>query len=195
MKKSLDNNTCHHCNKKISSEQGIFTEINGEPVLLCGACWNKYISKYMGLDFKTIELKPITLKDSSGKAHEFRFLTHMVPSGLAIEAYEIIADKHKGYKFSVLGAFDCNQADLILDLYEKMKRGLSTRYLKKHRGQRGVKDIKVVGRIEWDDDYKGEIPMLVIDGQQVTWAEFGKMLMTFEGWQFKLYMIDRTEEP
>lgn len=194
MKKSLDDDKCHHCNKKIGLSQGICTEINGKHLSLCGACWNKHVSESMGLDFKTIELKPITLKDCSGQAYEFRFLTHMVPSGLAIEACEIRDDKHRGYEFSVLGDFDCNQADLILDLYEKMKRGLSKKFLKKRRGQTGVKDMNVAGRIEWDDNYEGQIPMLVIDGQEVTWAEFGKMLMTFEGWQFKLDIIDRAED-
>jgi hypothetical protein len=28
--------------------------------------------------------------------------------------------------------------------------------------------------------------MLVIDGQEVSWDEMGRMLMTFEGWQFRL---------
>jgi hypothetical protein len=27
--------------------------------------------------------------------------------------------------------------------------------------------------------------MLVIDGREVSWEQFGQMLMTFEGWQFK----------
>jgi hypothetical protein len=36
--------------------------------------------------------------------------------------------------------------------------------------------------------------MLVIDGRQVTWEQFGRMLMTFEGWQFKLEIKDPTEE-
>ena len=29
------------------------------------------------------------------------------------------------------------------------------------------------------------MPLLVIDGREITWEEFGRMLMAFEGWQFK----------
>jgi hypothetical protein len=34
----------------------------------------------------------------------------------------------------------------------------------------------------------------VIDGREVSWEQFGQMLMTFEGWQFKLELRDRSEE-
>ena len=85
-----------------------------------------------------------------------------------------------GYEFSVLGSADFNQVDLILDLYEKIKRGLSKKYLKKFDTGIGI-DSEVVGRIGWDDDNGGEIPRLIIDGQSVKWDEFGRMLMSFEG--------------
>ncbi len=148
----------------------------------------------MGSDFDTIELKPITLRDCEGKPHEFHFFTHLAPSGLAINARKMIGAGQAGYSFSVHGPHGCSQEDLILDLYEKMKRGLSKKYLKKYRMQCVIKDRRAAGRIEWDDDYGGDIPKLVIDGRVVTWSEFGKMFMSFEGWQFRLDMIDPSEE-
>jgi hypothetical protein len=36
--------------------------------------------------------------------------------------------------------------------------------------------------------------MLVIDGREVSWEEFGRMLMTFEGWQSRMEIRDRSEE-
>lgn len=36
------------------------------------------------------------------------------------------------------------------------------------------------------------MPLLVIDGQEVSWREFGRMLMTFEGWQFRMEIVDRS---
>jgi hypothetical protein len=36
--------------------------------------------------------------------------------------------------------------------------------------------------------------MLVIDGWEVSWEEFGRMLMTFEGWHFRMEIRDRSEE-
>ena len=35
---------------------------------------------------------------------------------------------------------------------------------------------------------------LQIDGRPVEWEEFGRMLMTFEGSQFKLQIADQSEE-
>jgi len=36
---------------------------------------------------------------------------------------------------------------------------------------------------------------LVIDGREITWDQFGHMLMTFEGWQCRLEILDKSEEP
>jgi hypothetical protein len=36
--------------------------------------------------------------------------------------------------------------------------------------------------------------MLVIDGKEIEWIEFGKMLSTYEGFNFKLDIFDKTEE-
>jgi hypothetical protein len=38
------------------------------------------------------------------------------------------------------------------------------------------------------------VPLLVIDGQEVVMGEFGRMLMSFEGWQFRVAIRDRSEE-
>jgi len=155
----MNDKKCSHCNKEMPSMQGgIITEIEDKQVHLCGACWNKFVSKEMGIDFKTIELKPITLTDCSGNQHTFHFFTHIVPSGLAIEAHEIVDGERTGYRFEVLGPHDCNQQDLILDLYEKIKRGLGLKYLEHGELGKQIKDMSVVGRIEWDDEYGGEIP-------------------------------------
>jgi hypothetical protein len=38
------------------------------------------------------------------------------------------------------------------------------------------------------------MPVLVIDGRDVSWEELGRMLMTFEGWQFRMVIRDRSGE-
>jgi hypothetical protein len=53
----------------------------------------------------------------------------------------------------------------------------------------------VRGKIEWDESIDHEqVPVLVIDGRQISWNEFGRMLMSFEGWQFKLEIRDKSED-
>jgi hypothetical protein len=36
--------------------------------------------------------------------------------------------------------------------------------------------------------------VLVIDGRRFSWERFGRMLLSFEGWQFRPEIVDRTEE-
>ena len=82
-----------------------------------------------------------------------------------------------------------------LGLLERMRRALSTKHLTE--GERGLEiaDHRVVrGRIEWDDAHNGRIPLLIIDGREIGWEEFGRMLMSFEGWQFRLNIADKSEE-
>lgn len=52
----------------------------------------------------------------------------------------------------------------------------------------------VRGRITCDSEEHGRVPLLVIDGRTVSWEQFGRMLMSFEGWQFRLEICDRSEE-
>jgi hypothetical protein len=57
-----------------------------------------------------------------------------------------------------------------------------------------IADQTVRARIKWDETQDGRIPLFVIDGREVSWEEFGRMLMTFEGWQFRMEIGDRSEE-
>ena len=84
---------------------------------------------------------------------------------------------------------------LLGQLIEKIRRALAIKHLT--HGEYGLRiaDHQVVqGRIEWDDAQDGRLPLLIIDGRDVSWDEFGRMLMTFEGWQFKLNISDKSEE-
>lgn len=50
------------------------------------------------------------------------------------------------------------------------------------------------GRIDWDESAVERTPLLVIDGREISWNDFGLMLSAFEGWQFKLEIVDRSDE-
>ena len=58
-----------------------------------------------------------------------------------------------------------------------------------------IGDESVVrGRIAWDDAQYPRLPLLVIDGREMGWDQFGRMLMSYEGSQFKLTLADKSEE-
>ncbi len=35
---------------------------------------------------------------------------------------------------------------------------------------------------------------MVVDGQTLSWEELGRLMLTYEGWQYKLQIIYRSEE-
>jgi hypothetical protein len=76
-----------------------------------------------------------------------------------------------------------------------MRRTLAQQHLEQERGRRfSIKDFLVRGRIDCDLESDDGLPQLIIDGREIAWEQFGRMLMSFEGWQFKLEIRDRSEE-
>jgi len=84
---------------------------------------------------------------------------------------------------------------LLGKLIEKMRRALAVKHLANGALGLQIGDHQIIkGRIEWDAAQEGHVPFLIIDGREITWEEFGRMLMTFEGFQFKLNICDKSEE-
>jgi hypothetical protein len=82
---------------------------------------------------------------------------------------------------------------LLGRLIERMRRSLSVKYLGRSElgeGDARIAELAVCGRIDWDEAEDGRVPLLVIDGKEVSWQKFGRMLMSFEGWQFRLGRVD-----
>lgn len=85
--------------------------------------------------------------------------------------------------------------ELLSQLVARMRRSLAQQHLKTedHFGLH-IADFLVRGRITWDENEDSRAPMLVIDRKESSWERFGRMVMGFEGWQFKLEIRDRSEE-
>jgi hypothetical protein len=75
-----------------------------------------------------------------------------------------------------------------------MRRSLSVPYLLIYADGTNIAEQAVCGRIEWDASADSRVPQLVIDGHEVSWAEFRRMLMSFERWQFRLSIHYRSDE-
>ncbi len=90
--------------------------------------------------------------------------------------------------------------DLFGKLFEPMRRGLNRTHLEwddiTNSWQISKDDVVRAGissDLECDGDY-GHPPLIVIDGKEIRWDEFGRMLMTYEGFHFKLEIFDRSDE-
>jgi hypothetical protein len=134
----------------------------------------------------------VGLVDSTGEVHEFHFRTQLFGTGVALDAFELCDGHPAGYDFQIIGDPEEDLLVLLGRLIEKMRR---VSYLTGGEHGLQISDERVVrGRVEWDDARHGGVPLLVIDGREIGWNEFGRMLMSFEGWQFKLTIRDKSEE-
>jgi hypothetical protein len=88
-----------------------------------------------------------------------------------------------GYHFQIIGDPAEDLLVLLGRLIAKIRRALSVKHLVDGELGLQIGDNRVVqGMVESDRDYDGRAPLLIIDGREVTWDEFGHMLMSFEGW-------------
>jgi hypothetical protein len=53
---------------------------------------------------------------------------------------------------------------------------------------------EVRAHVSRDSERDGRAPLLVIDGREISWDEFRRMLMTYEGFKFKLEIFETDDE-
>lgn len=163
---------------------------------ICSRCFNIEVAKLDGLNnFEHLKFDPIELVDCVGKAHLFHFQTRLFGPGVALDAFELQKGNRAGYQFQVIGEPGDDLLALLGRLIDKMRRALCLRHIVDGEFGPQIADHGlVVGAIEWDEDRGGQVPLVIIDGREVTWDELGRMLMPYEGWQFKLEIRDKSEE-
>lgn len=135
----------------------------------------------------------MTLMDVDGVAREFHFTTRVLPTGVSIEALEIKNANPEGYEFQVIGPHETDILALFGRLFERIRKALSQKHIE--LGEHGLRiaDGDVVrGRVAWDDETGGRIPLLIIDGKEVSWEQFERILMSYEGFNFKLEIYEQS---
>ena len=176
-----------------------FTTETGASVL-CTLCFNADVAQRSGIDdFDNHPLDPVLITSADGVIHEFHLRTRLLGAIVTLEAYELKDHAPSGYQFQLVGEPDEDRFVQLGRLVERIRRTLATTYLEDGRDGLQIKDMEVKGTIEADLSDEADVmgssaPMLVIDGRDVSWEEFGRMLMTFEGFQFKLEIVDKSDD-
>ncbi len=163
---------------------------------LCSKCFNAEVAVSDGLPgFEHAEIEPAEFTSRDGETHVFHFRTRLFGPGVALDAIEIRDGDPAGYRFQVIGEPGGDPLELFARLIGKIRRALAVKHLEAGCLGMQIGDHMVIrGRVEWDEAQDGRVPLLVIDGREITWTEFGRMLITFEGWQFKIQIRDQSEE-
>ncbi len=188
---------CESCGRSVPSYDIVnVTSLEHGGRTLCNECCNKEVAALGDLSmFEHVRFEPVRLADCTGAIHEFHFRTRLFGPGVAIDAFELVDNHPAGYQFEIIGDPEGDLLELLSRLIEKIRRGLSTKHLiDRDLGQQIANHQIVRGEIGWDEAEGGSGPLLTIDGHEITWREFGRMLMSFEGWQFKLEIKDKSEE-
>jgi len=186
---------CHNCRAHVASYDAIHygsLEIGYRD--LCSRCFNEEIALVGHVQLEQACFQPTDMSDAAGTAHRFHFRMLHLGDWLMLEAFEIQDGERGGYEFQVVGDPQADVFELMARLVERMRRVLSQQHLVEDRHGCSIANTVVRGRISCDLDSDERVPMLVIDGREVSWEQFGQMLMTFEGWQFKLEIKDPTED-
>ena len=163
---------------------------------LCLQCVNEDMAQRCGVDFEHVQFQPIAMADHAGTLHEFHFSPRLLGDIISLEAFELRAGSRGGYEFQVVGDAEADLWELMAKLIERIRRALSVSYLCEDHGELHIAGQSVCGKISSARDEDGFFsPALIIDGREVSWEEFGRMLTTFEGWQFKLQILDPSDAP
>lgn len=164
---------------------------------LCNRCFSAEVAKACGLDnIDYARLEPIGITDCEGVSHQFHFATRLLGRIVTLDAFELKDGQQTGYKFQIIGDPEEDQFALLGRMIEKIRKALSIKYIKDNGDGHGVQivDMMVCGRFEVDLSQDAYMPSVVVDGQEISWTEFGRMIRSFEGWQFKLEFLDRSDE-
>jgi len=193
----MNKEQCSACKTTTPSSLGVLLQIKEDAQYLCFNCYNDMMAEHLGIDFENIIFSPVTLKDTDNAEHTFHFHTRLIGYQVIIEAKEPLNNDKQGYEFAVLGdAEEDDLFDLFKTLFERIRRTLR----KKHIQPCQIKKYRITdqdttrGYITGNREGDRERPLLVIDGKEIEWHEFGQMLSTYEGFNFKLDIFDKTEE-
>ena len=190
------NELCESCYNKVSEFyiMKVKVEDTDRYKNICYNCVNNKIAFNLNVDFLPLRSKSVIMRDKEGEEHFFRLRKRIYSEGFVIEAVEFQEGNMKGYKFEVDGELECNQSELEDQMLNKIQKELFTKYIGEEvffgKKKLVIKDGKVTGRIESNLENDEGIPILVIDGKEYSWNQIGRMLRVYEGFEFKIEMID-----
>lgn len=189
---------CTWCNKKTPAYNSILIPGETRNFRVCLHCYNQEISKVAGIEYDQVQLHPVILKDRDDMDHKFHFSLKLMGDIQLLKAVEMQDGRPCGYEFSMTGETSDGIFLLFSNLYTKMLTALDQKHISKNldTGQWQITpENRVKGQIRFSRESNGSsgTPAICIDGKILSWEEFGRMLVTYEGFNFKLHIIDNEE--
>ncbi|MFM0351086.1 DUF7686 domain-containing protein [Paraburkholderia sp. RL17-347-BIC-D] len=192
----MNQDRCEQCAQPTAAYDAIhYGSVEGGYRLLCTQCFNAEVARRHGVtDFENVRLEPIRMMDCAGNAHQFHFQMRLLRTMLVLDAFEIQDGFRAGYEFRIIGKPEDDVLTLLGRLVEKVRRALAVKDLAINGSQFQIRDQTVRGLISSDPAGSCDIPVVVVDGREIGWDDFGRMLGAFEGWQFRLEIRDLADD-
>jgi hypothetical protein len=192
----MSQDRCEQCAQPTAAYDAIhYGSVDGGYRLLCTRCFNAEVAKRNGVtDFENVRLEPIQMMDCAGDVHQFHFQMRLLGTMLVLDAFEIQDGFRAGYEFRTIGKPEDDVLTLLVRLVEKMRQALAVKDLAINGSQFQIRDRTVRGLISSDPAGPGDIPVVVVDGREIGWDDFGRMLAAFEGWQFRMKISDLADD-
>ena len=192
-------NTCDSCKEALRAHNSIHLKIGDDYQHLCLNCYNEVMSEHHhDINFENVGFDPINLSDKDGAEHTFTFHTRLLGDQVAMEAFEEMEGDKAGYQFQVIGRTKDDILSLYQSLYEKMKRALNQKHIEPNEltswPEYSITRNDIVRGHITSDINDGSTPVVIIDGHEISWDEFGKMVATYMGFNFKMELFDQSEE-
>lgn len=154
-------------------------------VSLCDRCFDRRISASTGYPRLPEPPSPETVPGPGGRTHRFRYRLWRAPTGVVAEAEELGREPDDGYHAKVLGSHEADVGRLMTRLRAQLVRKVGRLDLEDRPGWHPIiAGDELTGRLVWSEH--GEPYDVVVDGRRLSWAEFGRALEPFEGWEFRL---------
>ena len=168
---------------------------------LCDHCLNTRISAQTGWPQLPEPLPDERVRLADGREVRFRYrLTWSLSGVISAEAEEVDQPPGDGYRFTVHGEHDADPNAVLDHLRSIVHREVGRAYLEPNDlgaavvgTDWAVAGDEVAGRIDWSGDGSVREPSVVIDGRRFDWDEFGRMVASLEGWEFRMQFGDDSD--
>jgi len=98
-----------------------------------------------------------------------------------LDAFELRDGNPAAISSRVIAEPEEDQLTLLGRLIAKLRRALAVKHIAdSEHGLQITEPLVVRGLIDWDSEQGGSTPLLVVDGREVSWDEFGRNDFGFE---------------
>ena len=158
----------------------------------CLDCYNELLTNAYETNYDQFSPISFNFQDNEGILREFEISKMILPVIVKWIAEEVEGN----YKFELMADLDDDDQYVISKLKEKIIKGVNSKSLetKTFNGcdmlflnQKGVVNIEY-------DENTDDLPRFIIDGEVFTLEEFGRLLMTYEGYVLKYKIIEDSED-